>query len=452
MNNSKKLPLISKVGYLFGDFGSQFCWTFIGSYLSVFYTDIVGLAPVVVTTIFLIARIWDAINDPMMGAIAERTHTKWGRFRPYMAFGAPILAIFSTIVFVNPNFSTNGKIAFAVITYILAGMLYTMVNIPYGALAGVMTSDVEERSSLAAFRMLGMNMGMLIINAVAMPLILHFSKSDTPVAKGYTYTALVFAIVGCISFYITYFTSKEVVQPVQKKKVPIKDTVKTIFTPHIIKVALIQFFVMCGFMGRVGVVVYYYMYVLKRMDKISFLMTLQSIGGIIGIVCIVKIAAKLGKKTTVVVSNILSAISMIAIFFIPASNITLITIVTFIFGLVSGSAPLILSMLADAIDYEEYQTGIRADGAAYATNGLASKAGTAVAGIGVSIMAAFGYVANAEQTTGALRGINITTNLIPAVFFILAAIIALTWKLDEKRAQQIRNELDERIQKSNQDT
>lgn len=443
--NNKKLPLISKIGYLFGDFGSQFCWTFIGSYLSVFYTDIVGLAPIVVTTIFLIARIWDAINDPMMGAIAERTHTKWGRFRPYMAFGAPFLAVFSVIVFTNPNFTMKGKIAFAAITYIAAGMLYTLVNIPYGALAGVMTSDVEDRSSLAAFRMNGMNIGMLIINAAAMPLILHFSRSDAPSSKGYTYTALVFAIIGCVSFYITFFTSKEVVQPVKKDKVPIKDTVKTIFTPHIMRVALIQFFVMCGFMGRIGVVVYYYIYVVQRMDMISFLMTLQSVGGIIGVMFVAKFAAKFGKKKTVVGTNVLAALSLIIIYFIPVSNITLLTVVTFIFGLVSVGAPLILSMLADAIDYEEYHHGVRADGAAYATNGLASKGGTAVAGVGVSIMALFGYVANAEQTATAIRGINITTNMIPAVFFILAAIVAMTWKLDEKEAQLIRNELDAQI-------
>lgn len=445
MNNSKKLPLISKIGYLFGDFGSQFCWTFIGSYLSVFYTDIVGLAPIVVTTIFLVARIWDAINDPMMGAIAERTHTKWGRFRPYMAFGAPFLAVFSVIVFTNPDLSMNGKIAFAAFAYIAAGMLYTVVNIPYGALAGVMTSDVEERSSLAAFRMNGMNIGMLIINAVAMPLILYFSNSDTPVAKGYTYTALVFAIIGCISFYITFFTSKEVVQPVKKDKVPIKDTVKTIFTPHIMRVALIQFFVMCGFMGRIGVVVYYYIYVIHRMDMISFLMTLQSVGGIIGVMFVPKFAAKFGKKKTVIATNVLAALALFIIYFIPETNITLLTVVTLVFGLVSVGSPLILSMLADAIDYEEYHHGVRADGAAYATNGLASKAGTAVAGIGVSVMALFGYVANAEQTTMAMRGINITTNVIPAVFFVLAAIVAMTWKLDENEAQIIRDKLDARI-------
>lgn len=442
--NTGKLSLSSKIGYLFGDFGSQFCWTFIGSYLSVFYTDVVGITPAIVTTIFLVARIWDAVNDPMMGAIAERTNTKWGRFRPYMLFGTPFLAIFSALVFANPGFSMSGKIAFATISYIIAGMLYTAVNVPYGAMAGVMTSNIEERNSLAAFRMNGMNIGMLAINFLAMPLILYFSGSDTPSGRGYLFTAAVFAIIGCVSLYITFFTSKEVIQPVKKEKVPLSDTIRTILSnKHILKAVAIQFFVMCAFMGRIGVVVYYYIYVVKRVDLISLMMTLPSIGGIIGIMFMPGLAAKFGKKKVLAAANGLSAITLFVIYFIPADNITLLTVVTFLFGLLSVGSPLVLSMLADAIDYAEYHTGVRADGAAYATNGLASKAGTAVAGVGVSIMAAFGYVANAEQTATALKGINVTANLIPAISFVLAMIFTMMWNLDESEAQRIRKELDE---------
>jgi GPH family glycoside/pentoside/hexuronide:cation symporter/probable glucitol transport protein GutA len=172
-------------------------------------------------------------------------------------------------------------------------------------------------------------------------------------------------------------------------------------------------------------------------------MTLPSIGGIIGVMMIPKLAAKFGKKKVVAATNGVTVLILLWIFFIPADNITMLTIATFLFGLCSVGSPLILSMLADAIDYAEYHTGVRADGAAYATNGLASKAGSAVAGVGVSIMAAFGYVANAEQTAEALRGINITVNLVPAICFALAFLVTLTWNLDEEEAQKIRSELDE---------
>jgi sugar (glycoside-pentoside-hexuronide) transporter len=447
--NTEKLPMIEKVGYFFGDFGSQFCWTFIGSYLSVFYTDVVGIAPVAVTVIFLIARIWDAVNDPMMGAIAERTHSKWGRFRPYIGFGAPFLAVASVIAFVNPNFSSTGKIVFALITYIAAGMLYTMVNIPYGAMMGVMTNNVDERNSLAAFRMGGMTVGMLAVNFFAMPLILKFSHSSKPTGMGYTMTALVFAIIGFVSFMIVFATSKEVVTPVKKEKVPLKDSIKSIVSSGpILKCFFIQFFLMCAMMGRVGVAVYYYAYVIGRTDLISVFMTLPTVSSIIAIVASQKLAEKFGKKAVVAASNLFEAIVLLWIFFIPAQNIPMLIVALIIFGAGGAASPLILSMLNDAIDLTEYKTGVRSDGAAYATNGLASKAGGAVAGIGVTIMSIFGYVANQQQSAKALVGINFTVNLLPAILFFVAFLVTLTWNIKDDQAQKIRAELDaNRLQK-----
>ncbi|MGI6056117.1 MAG: MFS transporter [Bilifractor sp.] len=441
--NTEKLPMIEKIGYFFGDFGSQFCWSFIGSYLSVFYTDVVGIAPLAVTVIFLIARIWDAVNDPMMGAIAERTQSRWGRFRPYIGFGAPFLAAASVIAFINPNFSESGKIAFALISYIAAGMLYTMVNIPYGAMMGVMTNNVEERNALAAFRMAGMTVGMLAVNFFAMPLILKFSHSSNATGTGYTMTSLVFSIVGFISFMIVFATSKEVVKPVKKDKVPLKDSIKSIVSSGpILKCFFLQFFLMCGMMGRVGVAVYYYSYVIKRVDLISIFMTLPQISGIIAIIISPKLADKFGKKAVVAGANLFEAIALVWIYFIPSGNVGMLLVALFIFGLGGMASPLILSMLNDAIDLTEYKTGVRSDGAAYATNGLASKAGSAVAGIGVSIMAAFGYVANQQQTAEALAGINFTVNLLPAILFFLAFLVTLTWNVKDDQAAKIRAELD----------
>ena len=166
MNQMKKASKLAVVCYSFGNLASQFVWTFVGSYLTIFYTDIVGLAPVAISAIMLGARIWDAINDPMMGAIAERTQSKWGRFRPYIAFGCPFLAIFGVLTFTKPFSGTSvAGVIWAAVTYVIAGMLYTLVNIPYGALAGVMTEDAEQRVKINTSRNIGMNIGMLIVNA-----------------------------------------------------------------------------------------------------------------------------------------------------------------------------------------------------------------------------------------------------------------------------------------------
>ena len=175
---------LAVICYGFGDLASQFVWTFVGSYLTIYYTDIVGLAPAIVSVIMMGARIWDAINDPMMSAIAERTRSKFGRFRPYIAFGCPFLAIFAVLTFTNPfGGGSAAGATWAAVTYIIAGMLYTLVNIPYAALSGVMTEDANQRNKINTSRNIGMNLGMVIVNALSAGLALRFSGEGAEVAN-----------------------------------------------------------------------------------------------------------------------------------------------------------------------------------------------------------------------------------------------------------------------------
>lgn len=220
---------LAVICYGFGDLASQFVWTFVGSYLTIYYTDIVGLAPAIVSVIMMGARIWDAINDPMMGAIAERTRSKFGRFRPYIAFGCPFLAIFAVLTFTNPfgGGSAAGAI-WAAVTYIIAGMLYTLVNIPYAALSGVMTEDANQRNKINTSRNIGMNLGMIIVNALSAGLALRFSGEGAEVANGHGYmmTALIYAIISIPLFLIVFATAKEKVQPMHGTQAfSFKDTV-----------------------------------------------------------------------------------------------------------------------------------------------------------------------------------------------------------------------------------
>ena len=196
MENSNTIKRASALGvicYGLGDLASQFIWTFVGSYLTIFYTDIVGFAPIIVSGIMLLVRVWDAINDPMMGSIAENTRSKFGRFRPYIAFGSPFLAVFAVLTFVNMGNGTGGVI-FSTVIYIIAGMLYTLVNIPYSSLAAVMTEDPKQRKLIGTSRSVGMNIGMIIVNSCSAGLALHFSGNGAEVATGHGYmmTAIVY--------------------------------------------------------------------------------------------------------------------------------------------------------------------------------------------------------------------------------------------------------------------
>lgn len=287
MNKKLTATKAATICYGFGDLASQFVWTYVGSYLTIYYTDIVGLAPVAVSAIMMLARIWDAINDPMMGAIAERTRSKFGRFRPYIAFGAPLLAIFSVLTFTNP-FSGNSAagVIWAAVIYIIAGMLYTLVNIPYGAMAAVMTEDADQRNVLNTSRNIGMNLGMVIVNGASAGLALKFSGAGAEVANGHGYmmVALIYAIIAVPMFLIVFFTSKEVVQPVEEPKpFSFKETVNNLIkNKYLMIITLVMALQMTAFMGRIAITSYYVIYCLGSFTMIALIMTIPSLGGIVG--------------------------------------------------------------------------------------------------------------------------------------------------------------------------
>lgn len=438
---------LAVICYGFGDLASQFVWTFVGSYLTIYYTDIVDLAPAIVSVIMMGARIWDAINDPMMGAIAERTRSKFGRFRPYIAFGCPFLVIFAVLTFTNPfgGGSAAGAI-WAAVTYIIAGMLYTLVNIPYAALSGVMTEDANQRNKINTSRNIGMNLGMVIVNALSAGLALRFSGEGAEVANGHGYmmTALIYAIISIPLFLIVFATAKEKVQPMHGTQAfSFKDTVNNLVrNKYLMIITLIMLLQMTAFMGRIAVTSYYVIYCLGSFTMIALIMTIPSLGGIIGSFFVPFFAKRFGKRAVLMGSMLIQAVGLLVIYFAPFDNVTMVLVGCWIFGLFNVGFPMTLSMVADSVDYMELKTGIRTDGTAYATYGLATKVGNAIGGsIGVLLLAAFGYVANAEQTVEAMNGINIVVNLIPAILFILGAAACLLWDMSDKDADEIREKL-----------
>lgn len=453
MNEMKRATKAAVICYGFGDMASQFVWTFVGSYLTIFYTDVVGLAPVVISTIMLAARIWDAFNDPMMGAIAERSRSKFGRFRPWIAFGCPVLAVFGVLTFTNPFSGTStAGILWAAVTYIIAGMLYTLVNIPYGALPAVMSEDAGQRTKMNVSRNIGMNVGMLIVNVATAGLALHFSQAGAKVADGHGYmmTAVVYGIVSIPLFLIVFFTAKEVIMPTEKPaKFSMKDTVGNLVkNKYLMIVSLVMLLVMTAYMGRIAVTAYYVIYCLGSYSLIAVIMTIPSIGSIIGSLFVPMLTKKFGKRNIFILSAIVDGIALLIIYFIPFDNMPLIIAGHCLFGIFNFAMPLSLSMVADSVDYMEYKTGVRTDGTAYATYGLATKVGNAIGGsAGVLLLAAFGYVANAEQTVATQNGINVVVNLAPAILYFLAALALLLWKMTDKEADEMRQELSERRNK-----
>ena len=433
MENTATIKRASKAGvicYGLGDMASQFIWTYVGSYLTIFYTDVVGFAPIVVSAIMLIARIWDAVNDPMMGTVAENIHTRWGRFRPFIAFGCPFLAIFAVLTFVNMGNGVGG-ILFSAIVYIAASMLYTLVNIPYSSLASVMTEDPKQRNLIGTSRSVGMNLGMIIVNSCASLMALAFSGSGAEVAngRGYMMTAIVFSVIAIPLFLIVFFTSREVIMPKSKGKTKIQplETIKAMVTnKYLMTIFLVSTVQMIAFMGRISITTYYVIYCLGAYTLISIIMTIPSIGGVIGSLFISFFANKMGRKHALAMTLTGQGIGMFIVYFAPFTNMPLIIFGHCIYGLFNCGFPLMLAMVADCVDYQQYRTGKRNDGSYYAVYGLATKLGNAIgSGVGVIIIAAFGYVAGAEQSAATQAGINFTVNLLPAILLVAAAVLLM---------------------------
>lgn len=446
MEQTKRLSKITLLAYGLGDFASNLCWTFIGSYLSVFYTDVVGMAPAVASAIMLIAKIWDGVNDPMFGAIAERTNTKKGRFQPYIFYGAPILALTSVLAFTTFG-SGAGAVVWAAVTYIACGMAYTVVNLSYGSLSTVMTVNPEDIAQLNSWRMMGTNLSAVLLNAITAPLLMKLSGGETITSGAYTTMAIIFAICALPLFYFVYAQCKETVKPASSGiKVPLSRSIKSVLTNGpLMLIFVIQLLAMTAFFGRMGVVIYYLMYNVGRFDLIAAFMSLPSLFTVVGIFCTKNFVVKVGKKKMAAIGYIGSGLSLIAMYFLGWGNIPVLLVLHCVYGFFCFSFPIPMAMVPDAINFEEDRSGVRADGTSYATVSLSTKFGSA---FGVSgallIMGATGYVANTQQTPEALGGINLTVNLIFGIMFLLCLIPLYFYPLSEKKSAEIISRLEEK--------
>lgn len=447
----ERLSKKSIISYALGDLASQLVWTFVGMYLTVYYLDVVGLAPVVASTIMLVAKVWDAVNDPMMGAICERTNSKHGRFRPYILYGAPLLAIFSILTFTAPFGNGAAGAVWATVTYIGSGMLYTLTNIPYGALAGVMTTHSDDRTKLNSARGIGMQIGIMIVSFGAALLLTKFSGSAEAITgKAYTYTwvAVIFALIATPMFLIVFKNTKEVITPdVSKEKVSVKTSLKVIASnKYLMIVVAVSLISMVAYMGRISTMAFYVSHCLGDFRLMSILMTIPSIGALVGNVITPWIVSKLGKygnRNALALSMLLKGVTFIWIFMVPFDNIPMLIAAHIVNAVVGfGFAPT-LSMIADSIDYQDHKTGVRSDGIAFAFYGLSTKLGGAIgSSMGIMLLTFFGYVAGQEVTAAAQQGINITTNLVCGVLHLIAAVIPmLFWKMTDKEADDLRDQI-----------
>lgn len=434
-----KLGFGRQVGYGLGEFAGQFFYSYWSSYLSVYYTDVVGIAPAVVSFIFMIARVWDAVNDPVMGNIADRHMSKkWGRYRPWILFGAPVLAVLSILMFRVPNLdSENLKIAYVAITYILAGMAFTATNIPYMGMQSTLTTNIQSRIDLSSMKSVFTCIGTLVLNLIAMPVILYFSQSEQANARGFFLATIVFTLFGLILYFITFASTKEVYYPpMSAVKTDIKTIFKYIFSSKLLVILMIALLLsyLCMF-GRLGVAVYYYIYCMNKPMLVGVLMMVPPAAGIIPQYLVPKL--KVSRRLLVIIAFAVRAVTLVGLYFTSFENVTMIIVLLVINGIFCYDMGLLWGLTAPSIDDAEVRTGIRLDGTVYAFLNLFLKIASAFgASIGLVVMGTMGYVANTQQTKQAMMGINIATNLLPGIFIALAIIPFIFFDLTQEKIEE----------------
>lgn len=445
---SGRLPLLSKFAYGMGDVGCNFSWMFVGNFLMIFYTDAFGISMGAVSVLMLISRFWDAINDPVIGELSDRTHTRWGRFRPWLLIASPLTAFVLVLTFwAHPEWSNTAKIIYMSVTYCVLVLGYTCVNIPYGTLCGAMTQNIDERAQINTFRSVSAMTAIGIINIITIPLIHFFGGDD--IKTGFLLVAILYGCIFAACHIFCFANTKEVVAIPKKQKIPVRTQLSAARqnAPYLLALAGQLLFGIINY-GRNADLVYYFKYVEGDSNLFSTYSLAIIIPSIIGAASFVWVFEKLNNKgwAAAFFSFCTGIATFMLYFFSPNSSpvmFYLFAILTQFFF--SGFNTAIYAIIPDCVEYGEWKTGIRNDGFQYAFVSLGNKIGMA---IGTALLAwaiaDAGYVANTVQNQEVLNIIHHCFSTIPGVLWVLTGFVLLFYKLNRKTYDRIFSELQQR--------
>ncbi|HLP05175.1 MAG TPA: MFS transporter [Paludibacter sp.] len=444
-NKISKLSFKEKVGYSLGDTASHFVWDMVGFWLLFFYTDVYGISAAAAGTIMLVARFWDMAIDPVIGVVSDRTKTRWGKFRPYILFGAVPYAVLAILTFTTPNLGETGKIIYAGATYVLLMTAYATINLPYSALGAVMTDDTYERAGLNTYRFIAGFAGQFIVTGMALTLAHFFGNGDK--AQGFQYTLFLFAGLSLVFFFITFQTTKERVQPPKEQKNSLKEDLGNLFkNPAWIILATVGIVSFIMFAIQNAAIAYYFKYYLGREDNVQLFNVIGTVALIVALPLSKPLAKRFGNRNVFIGSSLISGLFFILIYVPGVHDIIPIYVFNIIAKMAYAPAvPLLWTMIADSADYGEWKTGRRATGLYFSAAVFAQKAGWGIgAAIAGWILAMAQFVPNVEQTETAITGIKLLVSVIPGILYMSCAIFMVFYKIDSKTTDQMKIDLGKR--------
>ena len=438
MNEKREMNTAQIIGYGLGSLGKDFALGVMGSYLLIFYTDVFGISAAVVGLIFLVTKIWDAINDPMMGAMADRAPvTKRGKYRPFILFTCVPLSVFCALCFLSPNFSSAGKIAYAAITYTITGMIFTAYDVPLWSMVPSLTNDEHTKNKLISVARSFTTVAMFLSSALAYNLIIKLGGGEGPenLKKGYPLFMMIVGIISVIFAVITYISTKEVnvsENPPQEANI-FKGFIKVMCKPLVMVLMAMVCCSMCMILPSVSGT-YYMIYYLGRPDLIGLYMAICMGMGIFTSISAPTLLKHFTAKTLAAISFGVDIAAGIVIFLVGRGSLPVLFVCFGAVGLATGMLMVtITTMLGQTAGYIAGKQGYRADGACFSMNSFAIKIGQAVASASVSfLLAATGYVANSAQSEAAIRGILASRSILPAVIAVMGLIFVLSWNIERE--------------------
>lgn len=481
---SQKISVVEKIGYSLGDLSANLIFQTLMTFLAYFYTDVYKIPPASASAIIFAGGMIGAFFNPIMGAIADRTVTRWGKFRPWILWTAIPFGVMALLAFSTPNFSDTGKLIYAMVTYVLLVLVYSANNLPYAALSGVITGDMAERNSISSYRFVAVMIAQFIVQVLLLPLVLILGGGDKTV--GFEKTMGIFAIVGIVFFIITFLTTREriIPKPEQKSSVlqDLKDLTKN--KPWIAMLVLTIFiFITLALKG--GMYVYYFNNYLSEPHLAAFLVnsgfngfieglnnffvsiglvgfqwpedaatsgfSLFNAGGIIlmivGIMFSKRLADKYGKREVFGVGLFISTLCLLAFIFYSPTAIAWVFISQMFHGFFYGlTIPLLWAMIADVADYSEWKNNRRATAIIFSAMIFGLKAGLSIGGAMVAgILAIYGYDEQlVSQAANTVMGIKLSVSIFPTITFMVGVGCLFFYEINKKMETQIEKELGER--------
>lgn len=460
---SGKISLIEKFSYGLGDTASNLFYQTFTLFLLYFYTDVFGISAAAAGTMFLVVRLLDTFYDPVVGILADRTKSKFGKFRPWIIYTVIPFGVMGFLMFTTPNLAQSAKLVYAYITYTAMMFIYSTINVPYGALMAVMTPNSLERTSLAAFRSISAFVGGLIVQSFTLNLVKYFGLLK-PLADGkaneqfgFSTTMAIYASLAVIMFLTTFLLCKERVQPVNEEKNTLKNDLKDLFQNVPWLILTIVGIMTCLYVAvRNGSIIYYFKYYANgagtanlfgfKVSPEALVSTFMVVGtafSILGTVLLKPAAALIGKRNVYLWAMILGSLFTVVYYFLGKEQISLMFLFQALSNLMVGPAMAMMwSMYADTADYSEWKTGRRATGLIYSSANFAQKFGWSIGGaIGGYLLAYYGFQANAPATAETEQGVRVLFGFMPAIWSVIGAIALIFYKLDEQKVKEINDEL-----------